>query len=147
MEVEQLSNIAETQPHAAYAALTHGLSSKWLFLLCNTANISNLLLPLESILRTCALPTLTGHSPPCDLDREIFSLPARWGGLGICDPSIQSESEFLNSRRVCGPIVENLKNRNFTYDYNCECAKVSIKGEIQKGQWKKVKTQFGDLSN
>ena len=28
-EVEKLSKIAETQPHAAYAAFTHGLSSKW----------------------------------------------------------------------------------------------------------------------
>ena len=62
-------------------------------------------------------------------------------------PFFQSESEFMNSRRVCGPIVENLKNGNFTYDYNCECAQMSIKGEIQKERWKKVKTQFGNLSN
>ena len=32
-EMEKLSNIAETQPHAAYAAYTHGLSSKWNYLL------------------------------------------------------------------------------------------------------------------
>ena len=50
-EVEKLSNITETQPHAAYAALTHDLSSKWLFLLGTTANISKLL-PLESTLQT-----------------------------------------------------------------------------------------------
>ena len=90
---------------------------------------------------------VTGRSPPSDLDREIFSLPTRWGGLGIHDPSSLSEIEFLNSSQVCGPIVENLKNGNFAYDYNCECAQMSIKGEIQKEQWKKVKTQFCDLSN
>ena len=28
-EMEKLSKIAETQPHADYAAYTHGLSSKW----------------------------------------------------------------------------------------------------------------------
>jgi len=30
-EVEKLSKITITQPHAAYAAFTHGLSSKWSF--------------------------------------------------------------------------------------------------------------------
>ena len=32
-EVEKLSKITKTQPHAAYAAFTHGLSSKWNYLL------------------------------------------------------------------------------------------------------------------
>lgn len=32
-EGEKLSKIAETQPHAAYSAFTHGLSSKWNYLL------------------------------------------------------------------------------------------------------------------
>ena len=30
-EVKKLSKIMETQLHAAYAALTHGLSSKWTY--------------------------------------------------------------------------------------------------------------------
>ncbi len=30
-EVVQLSLIASSQPHAAYAALTHGLISKWMY--------------------------------------------------------------------------------------------------------------------
>ena len=32
-EVEKLSKFAETQPHSAYAAFTHGLMSKWNYLL------------------------------------------------------------------------------------------------------------------
>ena len=31
-DLEPVSAIASTQPHAAFAALCHGLSSKWLFL-------------------------------------------------------------------------------------------------------------------
>ncbi len=31
--VDKLSTIATTQPHAAYAAFTHGLSNKWTYLL------------------------------------------------------------------------------------------------------------------
>lgn len=33
-EVERLSSFAMTQPHAAYAAFTHGLVSRWNYLLC-----------------------------------------------------------------------------------------------------------------
>ena len=28
-EVDKLSKFAQTKPHAAYSAFTHGLSSKW----------------------------------------------------------------------------------------------------------------------
>ena len=31
-EVEQLSSFASSQPHAAYSAFTHGLTSKWTYL-------------------------------------------------------------------------------------------------------------------
>ena len=30
-EVERLTQFAATQPHAMYAAFTHGLASKWTF--------------------------------------------------------------------------------------------------------------------
>ena len=32
-EIHRLSDFATSQPHTAYAAFTHGLSSKWLYLL------------------------------------------------------------------------------------------------------------------
>ena len=35
-EVRKPSKIAESQPHAAYAAYTHGLSGKWNYLLEET---------------------------------------------------------------------------------------------------------------
>ena len=33
------------------------------------------------------LPTITGHSPPSESTRKLFSFPARWGGLGLPEPS------------------------------------------------------------
>ena len=35
-EVKHLTHIADSQPHAAYAALTHGLASRWTFLLAQS---------------------------------------------------------------------------------------------------------------
>ena len=50
-EVEQLAAIARSQPHAAYAAMTHGLSSKWTYLSRTIPNISDLFQPLENVIR------------------------------------------------------------------------------------------------
>ena len=44
-EVERLSTFAVTQPHAAYAAFTHGLVSRWNWEILSS---TDLLQPLES---------------------------------------------------------------------------------------------------
>ena len=60
-EVEGLTKVANTQPHAAYAALTHGLLGRWLYLIRVIDRSANSLLqPLEEAIRTKLIPTLTG---------------------------------------------------------------------------------------
>ncbi len=85
--VDKLSSIAAIQPHAAYAAFTHGLSNKWTYLLRTISGIGNLFEPLESEIRTKLIPKLTGQSPPNDDLRHLLSLPARLGGLAITNPT------------------------------------------------------------
>ena len=67
-EIERLSTFARTQPHAAYAAYTHGLSSKWNYLLrvtdWETLSSSDLLQPLETAIQSHFIPALTRQSPP-----------------------------------------------------------------------------------
>ena len=65
--ITHLSEIAKSQPHAAYSALVHGHSSKWSYLCRVTPNISHLLIPLDTALRTELLPALTDRSAPNDL--------------------------------------------------------------------------------
>ena len=86
-----LATIATTQPHAAYSALTHSLSSKWTYLCRTVPNISHLLKPLDDALQTKLIPALTGRPPPNDLECALFALPARMGGLGITIPSKQAD--------------------------------------------------------
>ena len=45
-ELEKLASIAETQPHAAYAAITHGLADTWNYLSRTTPDIGEHLDPL-----------------------------------------------------------------------------------------------------
>ena len=59
-ELDSLVTIALSQPHAAHAAFTHGLSSKWSYLRCTIQGIGTLLQLLETIIRSKLVPALTG---------------------------------------------------------------------------------------
>ena len=86
-EIKTLSNIAKTQPHAAYAAFTHGLLSKWNYVLrvsdLEAHSASELLQPLEVSISSLFIPAITGQNPPGDLTRKLLALPTHLGGLGV----------------------------------------------------------------
>ena len=91
-----LTDIAVTQPHAAYSALTHGIFNLWLFLCRTTPDIHHLLKPIEDCLCFRFIPTITGQSPPNNLLRRVFSLPASLGGLNILSPSLLNSEYTLS---------------------------------------------------
>ena len=115
--IKILAEIARTQPHAAFSALTHGLLSKWTYLCRVQPDISNLLVPLDDLLRTHLFPALTGRPPPNDLECALFDLPARLGGLGIRLPSKHAEREFQSSQLVTRPLKEAILNQEVSYSY------------------------------
>ena len=86
-ELDSLATIALTQPHAAHAAFTHGLSSKWSYLTRTIQGIGTLLQPLETIIRSKLIPALTGQPPPNDEVRDLLALPARLGGIALTNPT------------------------------------------------------------
>ena len=95
-ELLQLANVATTQPHATFAAFIHGFVHKFTYL-SRTTPIKDLLLqPLEDIIRSRLIPAWTGRASPNELERELFALPARLGGLGIINPtnSLSSRPQF-----------------------------------------------------
>ena len=116
-EVEKLARIAETQPHAAYAAVTHGLIGKWNYLSRTIPNIRAHLAPLESVIRTKLIPAITGRSPPSDTERDLLALPVRLGGLGIPDPSKRSHDEHSASLLVTGPLRALISEQNPVYSF------------------------------
>ena len=104
------------QPHAAYAAFTHGLAGKWMFLSRTVFGIGHLLTPLEVTIRTKFISAITGRDPPSDCLRDLFALPARLGGLGITPPNCL-DIEYENSRRVCYPLSSQLLLSVSDYSY------------------------------
>ena len=98
--------IALSQPHAAHAAFTHGLSSKWSYLTRTIQGIGTLLQLLEIIIRSKLIPALTGQPPPNDEVSDLLALPARLGGIALTNPTSAADVEFLASTRVSDPLKE-----------------------------------------
>ena len=104
-EINVLSDVALSQPHAALAAFTHGMIHKFTYLCRTTPDIDQLLSPLENLIRSRLLPAVCGQSPPNDLVRDLLGLPPRLGGIGISDPSGQSIAAYSSSVRITAPLV------------------------------------------
>ena len=96
-ELEHLSDIAMTQPQAAYTAFTHGMKSKRTYLARTTPNIEHPLAPLEEVIRGKFLPAITGQSVFDDNLRNLIRL----GGLGLVDPSQQGSILGINCKTTC----------------------------------------------
>ncbi len=131
-EVRLLSAIATTQPHAAYAAFNHGLSSKWSYLSRTLPNLSNHFQHLENVIRSELIPTLTGNPPPNESDRELFALPARLGGLGLRNPARNCDLECSASQLITEPLVQLIVKQQAEYPYECLVDQMTAKSTVQQ---------------
>ena len=104
-EIMHLSKIASSQPHAAYAAFAHGLSSRWSYISRTIPDIKDLLLPLESAIHQHLIPALTGRDVCSATERDLLALPVRLGGLGLINPAQESTSAFESSKRITAPLA------------------------------------------
>ena len=97
-KLNRLSDIAKCHPQAAYAAFVHGYKHKFTYCIRTIPDISRLLKPVEEAIANVFLPALFGQEIS-HIDRQIWALPTRLGGLGIL--CIPNEAEFnLSSSKV-----------------------------------------------
>ena len=103
-EITQLSIFAESQPQAAYSALTHGRSRKWNYLTLTTVIDPCLLQHLEDAIRDKFLPAITGKGAFSDTERALLALPVQLGGLGIVNPTTIPASLYMASISITAPL-------------------------------------------
>ena len=103
-ELEILTGFSKSQPHAAYSALTKGLLSNWSYVIRTTSNISNLLQPLEDLIRMKLIPALIDRPPPNDIERSLLSLPTRHGDMAITNPVETSDDIYSASTKISNPL-------------------------------------------
>ena len=131
-ELERLSSIAVTQLHAAFAAFTHGLTSRWTYLARTTPNIDGLIKPLEETIRKMFLPHLTGQNAFNDNERDLLALPARLGGLGIINPCKKSVLHYSASKTITAPLVRLIMDQSEEYAPEVNAVQTRMKNNARK---------------
>ena len=63
-----------------------------------TSNIETLMVPLENTIRSILLPALLNGYRCNDMERNLFSLPAKFGGLVIFKPQERCSVEYASRR-------------------------------------------------
>ena len=111
----KLADIAKTQPHAAFAAYIHCLQNQWNFVARAMPDTAELFQPLEDKIRQVFLPSLLLRTVS-DNEREVLSMPARFGGLGIFNPTLACNASHENSKIVTQPIVDMIMDQSEDFD-------------------------------
>ena len=128
-QLECLEKIVLTQPHAAHAAFTHGLSSRWSYLTCTVDCIAPLLEPLETIIRSKLIPALTGQPSPNDDMQDLLALPVRLGGIALTNPTSVADMELSASIKISDPLKSTILQQNFEYSVTKQ---LDAKSEVRK---------------
>ena len=82
-EIEILSEIAKSQPHAAYTAFIKGYKSKFTYFMRTIESFEEYVDPIHEVIDDLLVPTLFGQTEPLpDELRELLTLSPAQGGLG-----------------------------------------------------------------
>jgi hypothetical protein len=113
--VKKLALIAATQPHAAFATFTQCLQGQWTFLSRTMLDTADLFQPLEESIRKDFIRALLKRDVN-DLERDMLSLPARMGGLGLFKPTEECRVSSASSIFISAPLVRLIKRQTFELD-------------------------------
>ena len=72
-----------------------------------------------------------GLDAPNEIQRCLFSLPARLGGLNIVDPSSFSHDQFMAAEQVTGPLVNLILSDDSAYPYETLVQQIDTKNAIK----------------
>ena len=75
-----------------------------------TKNISELLQLIEETLRHKDIPVIKGKSNINDIERKLFALPARLGGLGFDSLPQIADQLYATSTTISQPLKDAIRN-------------------------------------
>ena len=99
-ELKMLALYAETEPHAAYTALTHGLCGRYSFILRTVPAPKDALAAVDNLISEVLLPALVGRDNLPTPELGLLQLPARLGGIGLPCLSAMAPTELSASQAM-----------------------------------------------
>ena len=130
-EIKLLSQIAATEPQAAYCAIVSDYKHKMTYYMRTIPQISELLTPLDEVITTELIPAITGGYICSKLERSLLSLPPKLGGLGLPIFADISNKEYVNSIKVTNDLTDLIIKQNPKYEVNVKLLN-EVKNNIKR---------------
>ena len=144
-QLKILSNIAETQPQAAYSAHTFGFKRKFRFFLRIVHDIANYLLPTDETLRSRFMPAIKEDDICSDAERALLGLPddicsdaerallglrMKFGDSGLQNVCELANIKLLNFKEITRELYDNAITQNKDFQSDSEKTK-TIKNQVK----------------
>ena len=110
-------------------------------------NISANLQPLENAIRQEFIPAILNGYLCNDLERRLFSLPAKYGGLAIFNPTERCIIEYENSRKVTAGIVQLVCDQSIIYNANNDKQQTNITNQLKIEKSKRNQKILENIKN
>ena len=123
-ELKVLCEIAKSEPQAAYSCFVSGYKHKLSYCMRTIPEINELLQPIDELINTEFIPAFTNGKLLNDDERKLFSLPTRFGGMGIPIFSEMSSVEYQHSRKLTKSLCDNIIEQRVNYAPDSEVAKI-----------------------
>jgi hypothetical protein len=107
--VNELALVAPRFPQAAYAGLQKSLQQEWQFLQRVTDGLGLEFSAIATALHYDFLPAIFGIDEASDTLRKMASLPVKFAGLAIPDPTVTAETNWSASTVICGHIIAAIR--------------------------------------
>ena len=143
IDIEELAQIAMTEPHAAYTNFTFSTKLKWNYAMRTLKGIEKYLQPLENAIRNKFIPALLGCNVNDDL-RTLLSLPPRLGGMGIINPLEIAKDEYSNSSHLADHLKKLIIKQDKSGKVNNQEI-LDIKKKITKDRELKQKEKLREI--
>ena len=109
-DVEEMARLAGDEPQAVYSCYTKAVSHRWSYVQRTIPGIKDLFKPLEEAIKEKLIPAIVGRKVS-DLERKIFTLPVRMGGMNILNPVETADAEYESSRYITENLAQVIKNQ------------------------------------
>ena len=140
-DIKTLAEIAKDEPQAVYSCYTKAISHRWTYIQRTIPNIAPLFQPLEDAIREELIPSLLGRTVT-NIERKIFALPVKLGGMGIYNPVLTADAAFEASVLITRNLTEIIcRQEKDLRNYDRE----GVKNTINEVKTLKTESQQNDL--
>jgi hypothetical protein len=120
--ITRLAEMGDLQPQAAFTAFQKSLSAEWTYIKRVIPDTETNFKGVEQAITKELLPKILGRASITPLERELYALPAKEGGMGVPDPSSKdTDGSYATSRAASSHLVAALQHSDVEFDLDRHC--------------------------